>query len=117
MSYFAAAAPEVAGRDVHHSVRQVEVAHDLFFDGHEELQLVPARARMAEGEHLDLVELVHAEHAAHVLAVGARLAPEARRVARVPERQRALVDDLAHMQSGERASDVPTRYSWSASVR
>ena len=52
---------------------------------HEELELVPARSRMAEGEHLDLVELMHAEHAAHVLAVGAGLPPEACGVARVPD--------------------------------
>ena len=53
-------------------------------------------------EHLDLVELVHPEHAAHVLAVGARLAPEARRVARVPQRQIGLLDDLPHVEGSER---------------
>ena len=44
--------------------------------------------RLDEREHLDLVELVHAEDPARVLARGARLAPEARREARVAARHR-----------------------------
>ena len=53
-----------------------------------------------QDEHLDLVELVHAEHAARVLAGGAGLAAEVGRVAGVAQRQ--LVEDLAHVQRGER---------------
>ena len=55
-----------------------------------------------EREHLDLVELVDAEDAARVLAVGAGLAPEARRVARVARRQRVGRERVAAVQRGER---------------
>ena len=60
-----------------------------------------AAAGGREDEHLDLVELVHAEHAARVLAGGARLAAEVRRVAGVPQRQRVRVEDLAHVHRRE----------------
>ncbi len=54
------------------------------------------------GEHLDLVELVHAEDAPGVLAVRARLAAEAGREARVAQRQALGVQDLVHVVGGER---------------
>ncbi len=60
-----------------------------------------AAAGGREDEHLHLVELVHAEHAARVLAGGARLAAEVRRVAGVPQRQRVRVEDLLHVHRGE----------------
>ena len=60
--------------------------------------LVPARLRGREREHLDLVELVDAEHAAEVLAVGTGLSAEAGRVARVPQREGTLVQDLFHVE-------------------
>ena len=47
----------------------------------------PDALRLAEREQLDLVELVHAEHPARVLAGGAGLAAEVRRERRVAERQ------------------------------
>jgi hypothetical protein len=72
------AAPEIARGDVHHSEGDLEIPQDLLFDADEELVLVPAGLGRREAEHLHLVELVHAEHAAHVLAVRARLATEAR---------------------------------------
>ncbi len=84
------AAAQVARGDVHHAVGQLEVRDDLLLDAHEVLVLVPARLRRREAEHLDLVELVHAEHPAHVLAVRAGLAPEAGRVARVAQREIVL---------------------------
>ena len=55
----------------------------------------------AEDEHLDLVELVDAEHAARVLAGGSGLPAEARGVAGVAQRQRLAVEDLAHVERGE----------------
>ena len=58
------------------------------------------RGRVAVDEQLDLVELVHAEHALRVLAGGARLAAEARRERGVAQRQ--LVQDLAHVEARER---------------
>ena len=55
----------------------------------------------AEDEHLDLVELVDAEHAARVLAGGPRLPAKARRVARVVERERVRVENLAPVHRSE----------------
>ena len=52
-------------------------------------------------EHLDLVELVAADHAALVGAVGACLAAEARRVGEQLVRQVALRENLAAVQGGE----------------
>ncbi len=52
-------------------------------------------------EHLDLVELVHAEDAPRVLAVGAGLAAEARGEARVAQRELVRVEDLVHVVRGE----------------
>ena len=57
---------------------------------------------VAVREHLDLVELVHAEDAARVLAVRAGLAPEARRVAGVAGRQLVGREHLAAVQRRER---------------
>ena len=61
--------------------------------------LVPRRVRLHEGEHLDLVELVDAEHPACVLARRAGLPTEAGREARVAQRE--LVQLLARVQRGE----------------
>ena len=55
-----------------------------------------------EREHLDLVELVHAEDPPRVAPGGAGLAAEARREAGVAQRQRAVLEDLAGVQRGER---------------
>ena len=60
------------------------------------------RLGIDEAEHLDLVELVHAEDAARVLAGGARLAAEAGREAGVAARQRLAVEDLPCVQRGQR---------------
>ena len=87
--------------------------------------LVPRRRRGREREHLDLVELVHAEDAAGVLAVGAGLAPEVRREARVAAaaaRRRRAISPRCSAESG--TSLVPTRnsspsstsYTWLRSV-
>ena len=53
-------------------------------------------------DQLDLVELVLADHAARVLAGGARLGAEARRPGGEAQRQRLLVEDLVAHQVGER---------------
>ena len=52
--------------------------------------------------HLDLVELVHAEHPPRVLARRAGLAPEAGRVARVAQRELVRGQDLVHVHPGQR---------------
>ncbi len=57
---------------------------------------------MRDLHHLDLVELVLADHAARVLAVAPRLRAEARRVRGEPDRQRLRVEDLAADRVRER---------------
>ena len=59
--------------------------------------LGPSVFCVREDEHLDLVELVHAEHASRVLAGGAGLAAEAGREPGIAERQRVAVEDLGHV--------------------
>ena len=101
MSYFFdAGRAQVAGGDVDDAVRQVERLHELLLDREQAVVLLVRAVGLAVDEELDLVELVHAEHPARVLARGARLAAEARREGRVAERQ--LLQDLAHVQAGER---------------
>src|SRR5581483_2031308 len=92
---------QVARRDVHDAVRQVEVTEKLLLDCEQALVLVARPLGGGEDEHLDLVELVHAEHPAGVLACGARLAAEVRRVARVAQRERVGVEDLLHVHGRE----------------
>src|SRR6185436_6218646 len=78
---------EVARGDVDDAVRQAETTDDLLFYRENALVLVERRLGLDEREHLDLVELVDAEDAARVLPVRSRLAPEARRIARVARGQ------------------------------
>ena len=61
-----------------------------------------ALLRRAEGEHLDLGELVHAVQPARVAAGGAGLGAEAVRQADVLERQFGLVEDLVAVHAAER---------------
>ena len=91
---------EVAGRDVHDAIREAERLQEPFLELEHPLVLVPRRLGLDEDEHLDLVELVDAEHPARVLPRRARLPAKARREARVAERE--LLEDLAHVQRGER---------------
>ena len=55
-----------------------------------------------EAEHLQLVELMDPEDAPRVLPVGAGLPTETRGVADVPPGQCVRLEDLAHMERGER---------------
>ncbi len=64
---------------------------------------------LAVGEHLHLVELVHPDDAAGVLAVAACLAAEARRPAGVPLGAVGEVEDLPEWYPASGTSDVPTR--------
>src|SRR5581483_6415145 len=83
---------EVAGGDVDDAVRDAELLDELLLDGEQELVLSARVLGPHEREHLDLVELVDAEHAARVLAGRAGLAAKVRREARVPDVQ--LVESL-----------------------
>jgi hypothetical protein len=72
--------------DVHHAEREPELLRERLLDREQALVLVPGLLGGDEGEHLDLVELVDAEHAAGVAAGGPRLPAEVRRESRVAER-------------------------------
>ena len=71
--------------------------------------LVPRVIRLGERELLDLVELVHPEHASRVASGGAGLAAEAGREADVAQRQIVGVEDLAGVEPAEGISAVPAR--------
>src|SRR3546814_7018585 len=57
---------------------------------------------MGDAHQLDLAELMLPDHAARVLAGGARFGAEARRMRGVAQRQCRLVDDPSGGQVGER---------------
>ena len=108
MSYFFdGRGAEVAGGDVDDAVRQPERLHELLLDREQPVVLLARAVGLAVDEQLDLVELVHAEHAARVLAGRARLAAEARREGGVAERQ--LVEDLVMWKPASATSEVPVR--------
>ena len=79
-------AAELADGDVHDAVGELQLAQDLLLDRQDALVLGRRILRCDEAEHLHLVELVHAEDPARVLAGGARLAAEARREPGIPNR-------------------------------
>jgi hypothetical protein len=92
---------EVARGDVDDTVRDAEVADQLFLDREQVLVLAAGGVERGEHEHLDLVELMDTEHAARVLAGSSRFAAEVRRVADIAEWQQCLVDDLACVHGGQ----------------
>ena len=79
--------PEVAGSDVDHAVRHLERVEELPLPRQQSLMLGCGVSRIAEGEHLDLVELVNADDALGVLAVRAGLPAKARGEPGIPQRQ------------------------------
>ena len=85
-----------------HPVGQLEELQDLLGVAGELLQGVVAGLRGGQLHQLDLVELVLADQAADVLAVGAGLGAEAGGVGGVAQRQVGLVEDLAPVQVGQR---------------
>src|SRR2546430_12629913 len=94
------AAAEVAGRHVDHPVRDLHLGEHLLLDREQAQMLVVRLLRPAVREHLHLVELVYPEDPAHVLAVAARLPPEARGPPSVPARP-VEVEDLPGVVRGE----------------
>ena len=91
---------EVARRAVDDAVGQPDLLDERLLEREQPLVLVPRLLRADVDDHLDLLELVHAEHAARVAARRARLAAEARRERAVADRQ--LLEDLAHMHRDQR---------------
>ena len=87
----------VAGREHDHAERKAEPRKDFFRFLHERLELLERDGRMHEVHHLDLVELVDAQHAARHLARRPRLAAEARSVGR--ELDGALGGDLREVHA------------------
>src|SRR5439155_20618822 len=92
---------EVPRGDVDDPVWDAEIADQLLLDREQPVVLLARVLPEGEREHLRLVELVHAEHAACVLAGRARLAPEVRREAHVTDRQRLRIEDLLHVHRRE----------------
>src|SRR6185437_15545580 len=88
----------IAGAEQHHAIRKVEPLQHLLGALRHALMLGARLVRMSDRHQLHLVELVLADHAARVLAGGARLGAEARRPGGVALRQGRLV---AH-QKGRR---------------
>ena len=103
MSYFLAAErAEIADRDVDDAVVQAERLRRSLLDRQHQLVLVPRAVGVAEREHLDLLELVRAEDARACRGPRRRPRAGSRTRARVAQGQRVLVEDLAHVQRGER---------------
>ncbi len=102
---------EVVDRDRDDAVGDLELRQDRLLDREHPLVLGAALGGLDEAEHLDLVELVHAEDPARVLAGGARLAAEAGREAGVASRERRRRRGSRRACSEASAtSEVPTRY-------
>src|SRR5207237_7857325 len=93
---------DVAGAALDDAIRQLEPLQDRLRLAHHRLQLVVPLGRRRQLHQLDLVELVVAKDALHVLAIGAGLATVARREGGVAPRQRSLRQHLAAMQRAQR---------------
>ena len=72
---------------------QIEPAQNFLGAGQHALVLVLGLLRRGDRDELDLGELVLADHAARILAGGARLGAETRRAGGQPHRQLRFVDD------------------------
>src|SRR5215472_3175604 len=92
----------VAGAEQHHPIGETETLQNLFGAGGHALVLLAGAVGMRDRDQLDLVELVLADHAARVLAGGARLGAEARRPRREAHWEPSFLDDLLGDQVGER---------------
>src|SRR5262249_58449840 len=98
---FGRAEPDVARAALHHPVREFETLQDRFGIANHGFELLIATRGRRDLHQLDLVELMVAEDALHVLAVGAGLAPIARREGRVFPRQRLLREHFAAVERGQ----------------
>ena len=92
----------VARAEQHDPVGQAQAPQHLLRRRRHALMLGGGLLRRRDGDQLDLVELVLAEHPARVLARGPGLGAEAGGVRREAHGQLALVDDLARDEVRER---------------
>src|SRR5579885_664179 len=92
----------VARAQQHHAVGEPEALQDLLGAVRHPLVLLGGAVGMCDRDQLDLVELVLPDHAASVLAGGARLGAKARRPRGEAQRQLLLLEDLVGHQIGER---------------
>ncbi len=96
------AGSEVARRRVDDAVGEAEVLHHALLHGEQALVLRLRVGGVDVGEHLELLELVHADDAAGVLAVGDRLLAVPGRPAGVADGALGQVEDLVGVVPGER---------------
>src|ERR1051326_4571178 len=92
----------IAGGELDHPVRKAEPPEHRLGVAGEELVLGVARLWAAEADQLHLVELVHPEEPAGVLARGAGIPAEAGREGHERRGQRGRVEDLVAVQVGDR---------------
>ncbi len=92
----------VARGEQHHAVREAELLQHRFGVADHLVERRLARVRMDDLHHLDLVELVLANHPARVAAGAAGFAAKARRVRGQPDRQRLRRQHLLADRVGQR---------------
>ena len=98
----AGAEAHVARAQQHGPVGQAKPLEDVLGAAGHAVELFAGLVGMGHADHLDLLELVLAQHARRVLARGARLGAEALGVGDVAARQVALLHDHAADDVGER---------------
>ena len=87
----------IARAKLHHMVRQLQNAQNIFSSIHHGFEFVPARFRLNEFNQLDLVELMLADKTAGVAAGTACFSTEASRVSAVVFRQFVAIEDFITM--------------------
>ena len=92
----------VARAELQHAIRQLEFFQYRLGVADQLLERVVRSVRVHDLHQLDLVELMHANHASRVLAVAPRFRPEARRMRRHLQRQLFRRQDLVAHQVGQR---------------
>ena len=99
---FIDAGAAIACCDIDYAVRHFDVRQHLALPAQQSLVFGLGIVGFAVDEALDLVELMHADDAARVLAVAAGLAAEARRPAGVAKWSVGQIEDLVGVESGQR---------------
>src|SRR5260370_4938673 len=94
--------PHVAGRQQHDPIRKAEPLQHFFGAAGHALMLGLRILGPRDRHQLDLVELMHADHAASVLTGRPRLRTETRRPGGEPQRQRRFVEYPAADEVGQR---------------